>query len=219
MLAFEAATPRFDGTLTLSRPAGAVLASGRPWCSRPWRLTSKVKAGCVGRDAGRVAFSTGRRSGRWRSPVQASSSSARSRSCRACCRRGRSTRSAAGPPDAPRRLPLAAVQAFGEMLGSALRPPWPVKLALNVDAMTLGGAPMQNVASDLDLTAPPGRSTARASRAGFTQVKVDGRLYPLGKGLGFAGGASRLQRSQEPGGLACRSKPTRRRVQALARQG
>ena len=25
---------------------------------------------------------------------------------------------------------------------------------------------------------------------GFTQVKVDGRLYPLGKGLGFAGGAS-----------------------------
>ncbi len=40
-------------------------------------------------------------------------------------------------------------------------------------------------------TAPPGRSTGWSSaRPGFTQVKVDGRLYPLGKGLGFAGGAS-----------------------------
>ena len=35
------------------------------------------------------------------------------------------------------------------MLGSALRPSWPVKLALNVDAMTLGGATVQNVGSDL----------------------------------------------------------------------
>ena len=94
-------------------------------------------------------------------------------------------------PDAPRRLPLAAVQAFGEMLGSALRPSWPVKLALNVDAMTLGGAPVQNVASDLRSDGTTWTLDRLELRApGFTQVKVDGRLYPLGKGLGFAGGAS-----------------------------
>ena len=94
-------------------------------------------------------------------------------------------------PEAPRRLPLAAVQAFGEMLGSALRPSWPVKLALNVDAMTLGGATVQNVGSDLRSDGTTWTLDRLEFRApGFTQVKVDGRLYPLGKGLGFAGGAS-----------------------------
>ena len=77
------------------------------------------------------------------------------------------------------------------MLGNALRPSWPVKLALNVDTMTLGGATVQNVGSDLrsdGTTWTVDRLELRAP--GFTQVKVDGRLYPLGKGLGFAGGAS-----------------------------
>ena len=53
LLAFERGGPRFDGALTLSRPAGAVLAGGKAVAFEPWRLTSKVKADVVGRDAGR----------------------------------------------------------------------------------------------------------------------------------------------------------------------
>ena len=57
--------------------------------------------------------------------------------------------------------------------------------------MTLGGAPMQNVASDLRSDGTTWTLDRLEFRApGFTQVKVDGRLYPLGKGLGFAGGAN-----------------------------
>ena len=94
-------------------------------------------------------------------------------------------------PEAARRLPLAALQAFGEMLGNALRPSWPVKLALNVDAITLGGATVQNVGSDLRSDGTTWTVDRLEFRApGFTQVKVDGRLYPLGNALGFAGGAS-----------------------------
>jgi large subunit ribosomal protein L24 len=86
---------------------------------------------------------------------------------------------------------LAAVQAFGEMLGGALRPSWPVKLALNIDAMTLGGAAVQNVASELRSDGDTWMLDRLELRApGFTQVKADGRLYPLGNGIGFAGGAS-----------------------------
>ena len=44
LLAFERGGPRFDGALTLSRPAGAVLAGGKAVAFEPWRLTSKVKA-------------------------------------------------------------------------------------------------------------------------------------------------------------------------------
>src|SRR5205085_10560718 len=45
MLAFDRGSPRFDGSLTLARPAAAVMADGKALASEPSRLTSKVKAG------------------------------------------------------------------------------------------------------------------------------------------------------------------------------
>lgn len=44
MLAFDRGSPWFDGSLTLARPAAAVMADGKAVASEPWRLTSKVKA-------------------------------------------------------------------------------------------------------------------------------------------------------------------------------
>ena len=192
LLAFERGGPRFDGSLTLSRPAGAVLASGKAVALEPWRLTSKIKADVSVAALDEVSFQYGpderaltlAGSGEFRFGAQPQLQGALS------ARQVDLDRLLA-TPEAARRLPLAAVQAFGEMLGNALRPSWPVKLALNVDAMTLGGATMQNVGSDLrsdGTTWTVDRLELRAP--GFTQVKVDGRLYPLGKGLGFAGGAS-----------------------------
>ena len=65
LLAFERGAPRFDGALTLSRPAGAVLASGRAVAFEPWRLTSKVKADVPRRRRWtRCRSSTGRTSAR-----------------------------------------------------------------------------------------------------------------------------------------------------------
>ena len=169
-----------------------MLASGKAVAFEPWRLTSKVKAGVSVAALDEVAFQYGpderavtlAGSGEFKFGAQPQLQGMLS------ARQVDLDRLLA-TPDAPRRLPLAAVQAFGEMLGSALRPSWPVKLALNVDAMTLGGAPMQNVASDLRSDGTTWTLDRLELRApGFTQVKVDGRLYPLGKGLGFAGGAS-----------------------------
>ena len=222
LLAFEAATPRFDGTLTLSRPAGAVLASGKAVVFEPWRLTSKVKADVSLATLDEVAFQYGpderavtlAGSGEFKFGAQPQLQGMLS------ARQVDLDRLLA-TPDAPRRLPLAAVQAFGEMLGSALRPPWPVKLALNVDTMTLGGAPMQNVASDLrsdGTTWTPG--PARASRARVHPG--EGRWASLSAGQGARLRRRRqrqLQRSQEPGGLACRASHHGGAVQALARQG
>ena len=44
MLSFAGTVPRFDGSMTVSRPAGIALPSGQTFASDPWRLTSKVKA-------------------------------------------------------------------------------------------------------------------------------------------------------------------------------
>ena len=41
MLAFERVAPRFDGSLTLSRPAGSVLASGKAVVNEPWRSPAR----------------------------------------------------------------------------------------------------------------------------------------------------------------------------------
>ena len=69
-------------------------------------------------------------------------------------------------------------------------------------------------------TAPPGRSTGWSfARRASRQIKVDGRLYPLGKGLGFAGGAS--IDSNDPKNLVAwlAGRADRgRAVQAVARQ-
>ena len=59
MLAFDRGAPRFDGSLTLSRPAGAVLASGKAVAFEPWRLTSKVKAGASVAALDEVSFQYG----------------------------------------------------------------------------------------------------------------------------------------------------------------
>ncbi|MCX7314988.1 MAG: AsmA family protein [Alphaproteobacteria bacterium] len=191
-LAFERAVPRFDGALTLSRPAGVLTAGGKAVTLEPWKLTSKVKAGTSSALLDEVAFQYG--------PDERSATLTGAGEFKFGARPQLQGTLSARQVDldrllvtaeTPRRLPLAAVQAFGELLGGALRPSWPVKLALNVDAMTLGGAVMQNVATDLRSDGETWTLDKLELRApGFTQIKADGRLFMLGKGLGFAGAAS-----------------------------
>jgi uncharacterized protein involved in outer membrane biogenesis len=192
LLALDRGTPRFDGALTLSRPAGAVLASGKAVALEPWRLTGKVKAAPASAVFDDVSFQYG--------PDERSVTLAGFGDFKFGAtpqlQGVLSTRQVdldrlLATPEAPRRLPMSAVQAFGEMLGGALRPSWPIKLSLSVDAMMLGGATVQNVGSDLRSDGDAWTVDRLELRApGFTQVKVDGRLYPLGQGLGFAGGMS-----------------------------
>src|SRR5262249_40946549 len=93
--------------------------------------------------------------------------------------------------DGTKPLPLAAARAFGEMLGSAMRPSWPVQLAVKVDAMTVGGGTVQSIGTELRSDGNTWTVDKLEFRApGFTHLKVDGRLFALGKGLGFVGGAA-----------------------------
>ena len=110
MLAFDRGAPRFDGTLTLARPAGAVLASGKAVAHEPWRLDQQGQGRRRSRraGAGRVPVRPGgarRRS----SPARPSSSSASSPQLQgALSARQVDLDRLLATPDAPRRLPLAA---------------------------------------------------------------------------------------------------------------
>ena len=192
MLAFERAAPRFEGTLTLARPAVSVAASGRAVSSEPWRLSSKVKATAASATLEEVSFQYGpeERAATLIGAAEFGFGQYPQMQGTLAARQVDLDRLLAAPGTA-KRLPLSAVQAFGDMLGGALRPSWPVQLAFKVDTMTVGGGMMQSVSTDLRSDGVTWTVDKLEFRApGLTHVKIDGRLFALGKGLGFVGGAA-----------------------------
>jgi hypothetical protein len=191
-LAFERAAPRFDGSVTLARPAGAVLVSGATAAREPWRLVGKIKAGALAAQLEEVTFQYGPDE---RATMLSGSAEfrfgAQPQLTGSLSARQVDLDRLLAAPDAPRRLPLSAVQALGELIGGALRLSWPVHLAIGVDVGTLGGAPLQNIAADLHSDGARWYLDRLELRApGFTRVKLEGRLSPVGNGLSFTGDAS-----------------------------
>jgi large subunit ribosomal protein L24 len=192
LVSFDRAAPRFEGNIILSRPAGTVLATGKAVAHEPWKLSAKVKTGAKWAALSEIVFQYGPHewgtsllgSGQFRFGEQPHIE-ADLRARQLDLDRMLAT------SNTPRRLPLPAIQAFAEMLGGALRPPWPVALRVNVDAVTLGGAPLQGISASLRSDGPRWQLDRLEFRApGLTQVGLNGQLEPLGKALGFAGDVS-----------------------------
>jgi large subunit ribosomal protein L24 len=189
LLSFDRGVPRFEGAVALSRPAGTVLASGKAVAHEPWKLSAKVKTGAKWAALSEIVFQYGPHE--WGTSLMGSGQfrfgerpriEAELRARRLDLDRMLAT------TDSPRRLPLPAIQAFAEMLGSALRPPWPIALKLDIDAVTLGGAPLQGLGARLHSDGPRWQLEHFELRApGVTQIKLKGWLEPIGKALGFAG--------------------------------
>jgi len=192
LLAFDGSAPRFDGALTLSRPAGAVLASGKAAAYEPWRLTSKIKAAVSSATLDEVSFQYGPDE----RAVMLTGMADFKFGARPQMRGTLSARQIdldrlLATAVASRRLPVSAVRAVAELLGGALRPSWPIQLSLNVDALTLGGGTLQNISSALRSDGVAWTLDKLEFRApGFTQVKANGRLNLAERSLGFAGAAS-----------------------------
>ncbi len=192
VLAFERGSPRFEGNVALARPAGAVPTTGKAIISEPWRLTSKVKASFESAVLEQVAFQYGpeERAARLGGDAKLHFGE-QPRLEGALSARQIDIDRLIATPDAPRRLPLAAMQAFAETFGAALRPGLPVKLAISVDALSIGGATLQAIGCDLRSDGQAwGLDKLEFRAPGFTQVRLSGRLDPSAKGLGFTGETS-----------------------------
>lgn len=190
-LAFERFGPRFEGSVTLARLAGTVLASGKAVVSEPWRLTGKVKATSQSALFEQVAYQYGpeERAARLTGAAEFKFGQ-RPRLQGALSARQVDLDRLIATPEIPRRQPLAAIQTFAEMFSRTLQPSFPVALVVSVDAVTLGGSNLQNVGSDLRSDGIAWHLDKLEFRApGFTQVSLSGRLDPPAKGLGFTGSA------------------------------
>ncbi len=191
LLAFERGAPRYEGGVTASRPAGVVLANGRTQVAEPVKIVSKVslRADAALFDQLEIHYGPEERVLNLTGAAQLRLGE-RPRLQGALSARQIDLDRLIATAAAPRRPPLSAVQALGEMFGSALRPPVPVSLAVGIDALTLGGATLQGFGSDIRAEGGGWHLDRLEFRApGFTQVKLSGRL-DAEAGLGFSGAAS-----------------------------
>jgi large subunit ribosomal protein L24 len=93
-------------------------------------------------------------------------------------------------PDGSSRLPLAALKAFIEPFASSYRPPFPVRLGIGVDAVTLAAGTLQNVRGDIKLDSDGWDIETLEFRApGFAQVRLSGKVAPAAQGVSFKGPA------------------------------
>ncbi len=191
LLAFERGTPRFDGQLTASRPAGAVLASGRALMAEPLRMLARVsvRSDAVLFDTVEVHYGAEERGLHLTGAAELKLGD-KPRMHGVLSARQIDLDRLIATTDIPRRPPLAAVQAFSDQFGSTLRLPVPVNLTIGVDALTVGGSALQTFGTDLRSEGEGWLLDRMEFRApGFTQVKLSGRLESQGP-LSFAGSAS-----------------------------
>ena len=151
MLALAGGEPRFDGTLSLTRPVGIASRSAAQLTqtlSQPWRVSGKIKATAASalmravripiRIGGAGAQAHRRRRFQIRQAARAST---------ACCRAGRSISIARSPPTtaAGRRRPPPSAR-LRNWPAAAFRPAIPIQIGVGIDQVTLGGSSVAELA-------------------------------------------------------------------------
>jgi large subunit ribosomal protein L24 len=167
-------------------------AAGKSVVQEPWKLTSKVMANAQSALLEQIEFQYGseERAAKLDGAAEVKFGE-RPRLQGALSARQIDLDRLIATPDVPRRLPAAGTQALAELLSGAMRPTIPTSLTVSVDAVTLGGAVLQGVGTDLRSDGRSWRLDKLDFRApGFTKVGVSGQLDFGAKGLSFAGAAS-----------------------------
>ena len=177
-LRFDNGSPRYEGSVTLSRPAGVVLVHGRAKANETWRVASRVKATATSArlDDLKLSYGPDERvlkldgSAEWTfgaHPKLQAALSARTLDL---------DRYLALPAET-RRLPVAALQAAADALDAPLHPGLPIRIGLGVDRLTLAGGTVQDLHGDF-VTAADGWTieTLNLRAPGVTQVRASGQL-------------------------------------------
>lgn len=197
VLTFDNAVPKFEGGLTLARPADA--KSAEP--GQPWRLTSRVKANPSSASFEQVEAAYGPEDNALRltgggditfgtSPLLHLALSARQLDADRLLARG-----------SVNAEPLRLLPALRTLVTSLPALPLPAQIELGADQIALGGRPLQNIAIELrgdDKAWTVGKFEMRAP--GATRISANGTLANPGPSARFAGPVS--IESADPDALA-----------------
>jgi AsmA family/AsmA-like C-terminal region len=190
-ISIERGVPRFEGTLALAQPVRPAPAGTSALIIEPWRLTSKFKGDSTAALIEQIEFQYGPddRAVKLRGDAKLSFGQHPQLEGVLSSPQIDLDRLLA-LPEATRRRPLVALKAFADSFAGVQRPPVPVKLGITVETVTLAGAMLQRVTSDLRSDAATWDIESLNFRApGATQVGLSGRLALSPKGVTFTGPA------------------------------
>ncbi len=183
--------PQFDGTLAMARPAATQLAGGERVMNEPWRLAGRLQATPAAASFKELTFQYGPqdRTVEFTGRAELSLGVAPRLEAAIAARQVDLDRSAAGP-DATQRPPLQVAKDLLETFVAAVKPPLPVVLGVDIDAMMIGGSALQSLHGQVRYDAQGWRVDNLALRApGFSDVALSGRLEMTRDGVAFSGPA------------------------------
>ena len=190
-LSFPGNTPRFDGAMTLSRPAGIATPSGQTFATDPWKLTSKLKASAASALFEAIEFQYGPEERAVRLAGTAELKFGDRPRFDGILAATQIDLDRAFPSGTGRQLPFASLKALGESFSGAVRPAIPARIGVSVESLTLAGAAVQTVRGDVRSDGEAWNLEGFEMRVpGFTQVNLSGRLDLAPGRFGFTGPVS-----------------------------
>jgi large subunit ribosomal protein L24 len=188
VLRADRGSPRFEGAVTLARPAGTAAASARAGAV-PWRLAGKVKASPASALIEQIELQYGPDERAIKlTGVADVKFGKRPRFEGVMSARQIDLDSVLDLPEPSRHLPLAAIRALATDLLGALELRMPARLGIGIDTITLAGGQLQGVRGDLRRDTGGWDLEAFEFRApGFAQARLSGRLTAGPHGPSFRG--------------------------------
>jgi uncharacterized protein involved in outer membrane biogenesis len=192
MLELAAGSPRFDGTLGLSRPVGiGSRLSSVPdqGLTQPWRASAKVKATAQSALLQNVEFHYGSEEQGYRlTGVADFKFGQHPRFDGVLSGRQVDIDRAVGGAAGERQSPFAAIRRLAELGALAFRTALPIQIGVGIDQVTLGGNSLQNIRGDISSSAAGWNLDRLEFRApGLTQVRLSGQLAVENDSVAFIG--------------------------------
>jgi uncharacterized protein involved in outer membrane biogenesis len=181
--------PRFEGSIAFARAVGRAPEGGQALIIEPWRVTSRVKGDSAAAVLEQIEFQYGPddRALKLRGDAKLTFG-----------KEPQLVGVLSSPqldldrmlalPEETRRRPLVAIKALADNFSGAQRLPFPVKLGLSVETLTLAGATLQRVSGDVKSDGESWDIESLDMRVpGITQMRLSGRFSAPSKGVAFSG--------------------------------
>ncbi len=188
---FDRGLPQFEGTLALARPVGVALARGERVMSDPWQLTGKVRATSSSASLQDLALQYGPEERAVNLSGKADLTfGEHPRVDGTISARQIDVDRALANPDVTHRPPLIMIKGFFETFVAMVKPPLPGRIAVAIDAVTVGGTTLQSLHGNMRFDGKSWGFKDFTFRApGFTEVSLSGQLDNGPQGLSFSGPA------------------------------
>ncbi len=177
--------PRFEGTASMARPVQLVAAKVTP----PWRATAKVKGSSSSVLLEQIEFLYGQEDQgvRLNGTAEVKFGTQPRLEGVLSARQIDLDRALAGA-DGTRLTPAAALRTLAEAAAGVL--PFPFRLGIGIDSVTLGGGAVSTLRGDIESASDGWRLSGFEFRApGYSRVQLAGRLTAQGKNVAFNGKA------------------------------